>query len=106
MSANSAVTVLRSPSAASASTGVSDATRIGEASDTRTVDARAVAASALPQSPQNFFSSGLSAPHWAHRFASAAPQSPQNRLPAGFSVPHFTQRIGHSSVKSNATAQL
>jgi hypothetical protein len=49
--------------------------------------------SALPQSPQNFFSGGFSVPHRAHRFTSAAPQSPQNRLLAGFSAPHFAQRI-------------
>src|SRR6202022_869984 len=46
-----------------------------------------------PQSPQNFFSGGLSAPHWAHRFAKAAPHSPQNFLPAGFSDPHLEHRI-------------
>ena len=57
------------------------------------MDLGVAAPSAAPQSPQNFFSGGLSAPHRAHRFASAAPQSPQNFLAPGFSDPHFEQRI-------------
>src|SRR5713101_1714504 len=92
MSANSAVTVLRSPSRFSGS-GVS-ATRIGESFDFLADDAAAVAPSTVPHSPQKRLPAELSAPHFGQRFASAAPQSPQNFLPDGFSVLQFEQRIG------------
>src|SRR5271156_1416145 len=92
ISANSAVTVLRSPSRFSGA-GVS-ATRIGEGFDCLAEAAAVGAASAVPHSPQKHLSAGLSAPHFGQRFASAAPQSPQNFLPAGFSVLQFEQRIG------------
>src|ERR1700675_4999408 len=96
MSANKAVTVLRSPSSVAEASGCSGVTRILGAglggAEGATAAAIAVP-SGLPQSPQNFFSGGFSAPHCPHRFASGAPQSPQNRLLAGFSAPHFAQRI-------------
>jgi len=91
MSANSAVTVLRSPSRFSAAEG--SATRIGESFDFFAGAAAAGAPSAVPHSPQKRLPAGLSAPHFGQRFASAAPQSPQNFLPAGFSVLQFGQRI-------------
>src|ERR1700689_3887073 len=89
MSANSAVTVLRSPSRFSEA-GAS-AIRIGESFD---LDAGAANPRAVPQSPQKRLSAGLSAPHFGQRFASGAPQSPQNLLPGGFSVLQFEQSIG------------
>src|ERR1700733_7462933 len=90
MSANRAVTVLRSPSIFSVA-GVS-ATRIDESCDFLVWVATAAAPSAVPHSPQKRLPAGLSALHFGHRFASAAPQSPQNFLPAGFSVLQFEQR--------------
>src|SRR5579863_6200914 len=92
ISANSAVTVLRSPSRFSGA--VVSATRIGESFDFFAGAAAAGAPSAVPHSPQKRLSAGLSLPHFGQRFASAAPQSPQNFLPAGFSVLQFEQRIG------------
>src|SRR5229473_1826058 len=95
MSANSAVTVLRSPSIASEvwRSGAMRTPPSASAADGLPPSATTSVPSALPQSPQNFFSGGFSAPHRAHRFASAAPQSPQNSLPAGLSAPHFAQCI-------------
>src|SRR5216684_4133761 len=95
MSANSAVTVLRSPSIASevCRSGAMRTPPAASAADGLPPSAVISVPSALPQSPQNFFAGGFSAPHRAHRFTSAAPQSPQNRLLAGFSAPHFAQRI-------------
>src|ERR1700732_3707649 len=95
ISANSAVTVLRSPSGGSPA-GCSGATRIlgADGCDDEGAPAAATAVpSRLPQSPQNFFSGGFSAPHCPHRFVNGAPQSPQNRLAVGFSAPHFAQSI-------------
>src|ERR1700675_553363 len=90
MSANSAVTVLRSPSSFSGS----------GASLTRTVGvsnffaaAAAGPPSAVPHSPQKRLPAGLSALHFGQRFASGAPQSPQNFLPGGFSALQLEQRI-------------
>src|SRR5437763_340923 len=92
MSANNAVTVFRSPSMSSEVRG--DSLSSSELAAGKTVAAlAAVAASAVPQSPQNRFAGGLSAPHLGQQLASGAPQSPQNFLPAGLSLPHFEQRI-------------
>src|SRR5208337_5080574 len=89
ISANSAVTVLRSPSRFSEAGA--PAVRIAESFD---LDAGAAASPrAVPHSPQKRLPAGLSAPHFGQRFATAAPQSPQNFLPAGFSVLQFVQRI-------------
>jgi len=94
MSANRAVTFLRSPSArgeavCSAEIATSDA--FEEGAGAYAVAFRAC--SAVPQSPQKRLSGGFSAPHLGHRFSSAAPQSPQNFLPSGVSLPHLGQRI-------------
>jgi hypothetical protein len=95
MSANSAVTVLRSPSG----------TSLGSAA-TRTLDDSGPSASALgeawasseaPQLPQNLNEGLFSAPHCGHLAESADPHPPQNLFPAGFSVAHFEQRISASS---------
>jgi hypothetical protein len=51
------------------------------------------AASAIPQSPQNRLTGGLSAPHFGQELISGAPQSPQNFFPAGLSLSHFAHRI-------------
>src|SRR5262249_27175352 len=95
MSANSAVTVLRSPSVSVEASASSAVTRIASAGVlARTIEA--FPASAAPQSPQNFLAAGFSEPHLGQRLPSCAPQSAQNRLPAGFSAPHFEQRISAS----------
>jgi hypothetical protein len=95
MSANSAVTVLRSPSAASADASAGGMTRTADA-DSTGVDSGAAALSDVPQSEQNFAPDGLSEPHFEHRFDNGLPHSAQNFLPALLSVPQFVQRIGLS----------
>ncbi len=66
MSANSAVTVLRSPSIADAS---SDAvTRTDRVAASTGVAASAAATSDAPQSAQNFAPNALSERHFEHRF--------------------------------------
>src|SRR5271166_1578032 len=91
MSANSAVTVLRSPLAADAS---SDAvTRTDGFAASTDVAASAAAASDAPQSAQNFAPNALSEPHFEHRFGRGLPHSAQNFLTILLSVPHFVQRI-------------
>src|SRR5271154_6305853 len=92
ISANSAVTVLRSPSRFSEAGGA--ATRIGESFGFFD-DAAAGAANGAPQSSQNFAVGALSAPHFAQRLANGVPHSAQNFLPEVLSVPHFEQRIGN-----------
>src|SRR5208282_5730689 len=92
ISANSAVTVLRSPSRFSEA-GAS-ATRIGKSFDFFDVAAMD-APNGAPQSSQNFAVGALSAPHFAHRLANGVPHSAQNFLPEVLSVPHFEQRIGN-----------
>src|SRR5215469_4043851 len=92
MSANSAVTVLRSPSAgAVVSAGIAMLAVSKEDGDDLAVVLLAV--SVVPQSPQKRLPGGFSAPHFGQWFVSGAPQSPQNFLPAGLSLPHFEQRI-------------
>jgi hypothetical protein len=88
MSANSAVTVLRSPSIFSLA-GVS-ATRIGESLDFF-AEAAEAPPSAAPQSSQNLAVAEFSAPHFEHRFDSGPPHSGQNFLPDVLSVPHLEQ---------------
>src|SRR5207245_2865471 len=90
MSANSAVTVLRSPSGISA---VSAATRtpLGGVAGFPAA-AREAASSRAPQSAQNGLPTCASAPHLGQRTGSGAPQSAQNRLPGRASTPHFGHR--------------
>src|SRR6202167_5922294 len=94
ISANSAVTVLRSPSRFS-DAGES-ATRIRESFDFFD-DAAAGAANGAPQSSQNFAVAELSAPHFAQRLANGVPHSGQNFRAEVLSVPHFEQRIENST---------
>src|SRR5713101_662195 len=105
ISANSAVTVLRSPASAaeasihSAVIGVSGVLR-GDAGE---CSPALLAERAVPQSPQKPLPGGFSAPHLGQGFASGVPQSPQNFLSAGLSLPHFEQRIGSPGVKRFAS---
>src|SRR5712664_1982740 len=97
ISANSAVTVLRSPS------GMSDVSRsagviwisgaAGFVAGGLAETACPFPASAAPHSPQNFSAGSFSAPHDAHRAFRGAPHSAQNFRPSRFSAAQFEQRI-------------
>src|SRR5277367_441806 len=97
ISANRAVTVLRSPSIAGASE-FSTATLMPDEVD------RAVAFEGCPVSPpraaahcaQNLASGGLSNPHFGHRRLNGTAHSIQNFAPGGFSVEQLSQRIAVS----------
>src|SRR5216684_447607 len=92
MSANSAVTVLRSPS--SASGAASEFTRIAErSSSARVDDAGEAIARAAPHSRQNLKGAVFSTPHLGHLTAKGPPHSPQNLVLDGFSDPHLAHRI-------------
>src|SRR5580692_3172872 len=94
ISANSAVTVLRSPSVVSEVIR-SAAMRMPEIAS---VDGLAISEPrcgprALPQSAQNLASGGLSEPHFEQWFDNWLPHSVQNFLPGSPSDPHLEQRI-------------
>ncbi|MEA2680040.1 MAG: hypothetical protein QOK03_1762, partial [Candidatus Binataceae bacterium] len=90
MSANSAVTVLRSPSRFSAA-GVW-AVRIAGSLDFFAATPEGVP-SAAPHASQNFASGRFSAPHDGHAGNSRPPHLSQNFAASRFSVSHFAQRI-------------
>src|ERR1700675_4267448 len=96
MSANSAVTVLRSPSSGSPA-GCSGMTRISETveADWRELVAAGAAlpASTAPRSSENADDGAFSAPHLAHRLGSGLPHAAQNFLPVVLSVSHLVQSI-------------
>ena len=52
-----------------------------------------------PQSLQNRFPGGFSAPHEAQLIARGAPQSPQKRLSAGLSAPQLAQLVTFESLE-------
>ena len=90
MSANSAVTVLRSPSSDADET--SDAMRIaGSAAFAGSVWAAGDGVSDAPQSPQKSSPGSFAAPHCGQERASAPPHFEQNLRPSRLSVPHFAQ---------------
>src|ERR1700736_5620493 len=94
MSANKAVTVLRSPSSASGGL-LSGVTRTLEANPCSGEVATAAPASFVrgaPHLPQKSDVSGFSAFHFAQCFASAFPPFAQKLLVEGLFVPHFEQR--------------
>src|SRR5216684_4746920 len=92
ISANSAVTILRSPSiAAESATVCSDAIRTDGVEEGRPVDLNSLEASAAAQSPQNFAVGAFSNPHFAQCFLKGAAHSLQNFCSAGFSAPHVGQ---------------
>src|SRR5271166_2473764 len=88
MSANSAVTVLRSPSPI-AESAVPSLIRI------RVLSAAGFtgAPSGAVHCPQNLKPGGFSKRHLGQTSASALVHCPQNLIPSGFSKPHFEQRI-------------
>src|SRR5262249_9916041 len=89
MSANSAVTVLRSPSTASAF-GASSAIWRDHAVFISGAKSDAV------HCPQNLKPGGFSKRHLGQINASGLVHCPQNFIPSGFSNPHFEQRISAS----------
>src|SRR5258708_3549648 len=86
MSANSAVTVLRSPSTAPPSAATSPIRTDGAAF---TSDAE----SGAVHCPQNLKPGGFSKRHLGQTNASGAVHWPQNFIPPGFWKPHFEQLI-------------
>src|SRR5208282_6672535 len=103
MSANSAVTVLRSPSRFSGA-GVS-ATRIG-GSLGFFADAVGVCASAAAHSPQKSSPGSFEAPHCGHTRARGAAHFAQNLRPSRLSLPHFVQFIATHLVPRAAPWRL
>src|SRR6516162_2773584 len=96
MSANSAVTVLRSPSRFSA-TALST-TRIDE-SFSFFGDAGADEPSDVPHSSQNFAPGLFLEVHLGHEASSGAAHSLQNFAPSRFSAPHLAHFIVRSSTR-------
>src|ERR1700733_6789701 len=97
ISANSAVTVLRSPSIA----GVSEFSTATRLPDRVELDAafegwRASPPRAAAHCAQNLDSGGFSKAHFWHRRLNGTAHSMQNFAPAGFSVEQLAQRIGIS----------
>jgi len=96
MSANNAVTVLRSPSAAAITSARSGVILTPGPIGVEGIGWRVELplTRALPQSPQKRWPGGLSAPHFGQWCAKGAPQSPQNFLFGGFSLRHLEHLIG------------
>jgi len=90
MSANSAVTVFRSPSRFSEVDA--PATRIRGSCDV-SVEATARRPNCAPQSAQNLALGALSEPHLEQRFDNGLPHSAQNFLSGIPSAPHLPRRI-------------
>src|SRR5215472_14494463 len=100
ISANSAVTVLRSPSVTAEAICSAEIVMLGVLK--RDDVDRAIAfldASMVPQSPQKRLLGGFSEPHFGQWLVNGAPQSPQNLCPVGLSLPQFEQRISLPGVK-------
>src|ERR1700730_3856771 len=108
MSANSAVTVLRSPSITPASAEVcSGATCMPGASpgdDEVTAAAPALFVSGGPPLPQKSDVERFSALHFAQCFTSAFPHFAQKLLADGLLVQHFEQRIGLPTEQNDGLA--
>src|SRR6266404_7187946 len=97
ISANSAVTFLRSPSV-DAEASRSEATRMlgtcgAVADDDLVVVATDAGLSAAPHASQNFAPTRLSAPHEGQCSSIGAPQPPQKRALSRLSALHLEQRI-------------
>src|SRR5262249_18428010 len=98
MSANSAVTVLRSPSgipptAGSVNKSISETDTVETGVDALVDIATALGASGAPHWPQNLEPGLLSNPHLGQRALSIVPHWLQNLRPSAFSVPQVVQRI-------------
>src|SRR5450755_264507 len=90
MSANSAVTVLRSPSGTSP-LGESTLTLIPLASSLIGCFGPAADPNEVPHSWQNFAFTGLAKPHFGQQPLNDSPHSMQNFAPAAFSALHLEQ---------------
>src|SRR3984893_4519074 len=97
MSANSAVTVLRSPSATLA-TAASSAARTGGADGGRIVDFVVAGVRGAAHLPQNRAAGEFSNPHCEHRELNGAAHCSQNLSPAGFSAPQFEQSMSDTQL--------
>src|SRR5215813_14768576 len=91
MSANSIVTVLRSPSGDES--GVPAPTSISDLAAAPPCDLPLVPSSGFAHSRQNFAVGGFSALQDGHLRANGDAHSTQNFARSGFSAPHFGQRI-------------
>src|SRR6516165_6448233 len=91
MSANNAVTVLRSPSSAEPSAPI----RIADSAAGCALAPAGVvyALNNAPHSPQNFSPGWLEAPHFGQVTLRSSPQFAQNLRPSRFSLSHFEQRM-------------
>src|SRR5260370_14972215 len=99
MSANSAVTILRSPSSAPASVKLcSGTTRTDGVEEVRAVDFNTFEVRAAAHSPQNFAVGAFSYPHLAQRFLKGAAHSLQNFCSAGFSAPQAGQFMSRTQL--------
>src|SRR6516162_9820062 len=87
MSANRAVTVLRSPS--SDSDGASDVIFSESTSESDSERAANDNASDVPHSPQKSSPGSFAAPHFGQELASAPPHLEQNLRRSRLSAPHF-----------------
>src|SRR5262245_10610059 len=96
MSANSAVTVLRSPS--SESSTIPALTFIRVPAPGTACDLPPALSSGFAHSRQNFAAGGFSALHDGHRRANGDAHSTQNFARSGFSAPHFEQRTASLSL--------
>src|ERR1700733_6900871 len=92
ISANKAVTVLRSPSRI-ATESTSAVTRSDETDFDKGVAAPVDALRSAAHSPQNFAVVTFSNPQLRQRFFNGAAHSLQNFSPSGFSAPQFEQCI-------------
>jgi hypothetical protein len=102
MSANSAVTVLRSPSSEALST---DSRTVMGGVDVSSRGAGGPDVSAVVHCPQNLKPGGFSELHFGQTSARAVVHCPQNLIPAGFSNPHFEQRTEIPGPLSRKTVQ-
>src|SRR5271170_7161404 len=91
MSANSAVTVLRSPSRLSVASEDALITCLGENAVPTSARGSLLLISDDPHSPQYLNGATFSTPHFGQRTRSRPPHSPQNFRSDVLSVPHFEQ---------------
>src|SRR5260370_4350807 len=96
MSANSAVTVLRSPSSDCGEllSGATRTLKAGPCAVEVATTAPAPFVSGAPHLPQKSDVGGFSALHFTQCFARAFPHFAQKLFVEGLFVPHFEQRIG------------
>jgi hypothetical protein len=103
MSANSAVTVLRSPSSSSDEPlSVAPRTLGADPGGDEAAAAPTPFVNGVPHLPQKSEVGGFSALHFAHCFASAVPHFAQKLLVGELFVPHFAQRIATTFPRADA----